>query len=95
MTAATSPPALSPDGRRATVRMLQLKGSTTYVCRRCRGGIRVVSAWYLPDSCPECGASTWTEGRCACSARRRPGVPGQAFCHACGEGIWVRLGGAS
>jgi hypothetical protein len=83
----------SPERRRADARMLHLKGSTTYVCRRCRGGIRVVSAWYLPDSCPQCGAATWTGDRCSCSAERRPGAHGHAFCHACGDGIWVRLGG--
>jgi hypothetical protein len=93
MTAVTAPQALSPEGRRAAARMLHLRGSTTYVCRRCRGGIRVVSAWHLPDSCPQCGASTWRGGRCSCSAERRPGVHGHAFCHACGEGIWVRLDG--
>jgi hypothetical protein len=54
--------------------------------------VRVVSAWYLPDACPLCGASTWTAGRCACSAERRPDAHGQAFCHACGSGIWVRIG---
>jgi hypothetical protein len=74
--------------------MLHLRGSTAYVCRRCRGGIRVVSAWYLPDACPRCGASTWEHGACRCSAERRPGGHGQAFCHACGDGIWVRVGPA-
>ena len=95
MSAATRPKSPLPEARRAAVRMLQLMGSTTYVCRRCRGGFRVVSAWYLPDSCPQCGASTWTGGRCSCSAERRPGAHGHAFCHACGDGIWIRLGGAS
>ena len=72
--------------------MLHLRGATTYACRGCRSGIRVVSAWYLPDACPACGASTWTDGRCACSAQRRPGIHGRAFCHDCGDGIWVRVG---
>ena len=76
--------------------MLHLKGSTAYACCHCQSGIRVVSAWYLPDSCPWCGASTWLDGRCACSAERRPEGHGQAFCHACGRGIWARVGaGAS
>jgi hypothetical protein len=91
MIAAPPPSPVSPEQRRAEVRMLHLKGSTTYACRRCRGGIRVVSAWYLPDACPRCGASTWLEGRCECSAERRPGSHGQAFCQACGNGIWARV----
>ncbi|HSJ72703.1 MAG TPA: hypothetical protein VK904_00170 [Miltoncostaeaceae bacterium] len=92
MICAPGPSSASPAERRADARTLRLKGSTTYACRGCRNGIRVVSAWYLPDSCPACGASTWTEGRCSCSAGRRPGVHGHAFCHACGDGIWVRVG---
>jgi hypothetical protein len=83
---------LAPSERRAHLRMLQLRGSTSYACRRCRSAIRVASAWYLPEACPACGASTWTGGRCACSAERRPGVRGRAYCHACGDGIWVRVG---
>jgi len=82
---------LSPSERRAELRRLHLRGSTAFACRRCRGALRVTGAWYLPDACPSCGASTWTGGRCACSAERRPGRHGRAFCHACGEGIWVRL----
>jgi hypothetical protein len=85
-------PSLSPAERRAHLRTLHLRGATTYVCRTCRNGVRVVSAWYLPDSCPSCGASTWADGRCACSALRRPGGHGRAFCHECGDGIWLRVG---
>jgi hypothetical protein len=78
---------------RAQDQRLHLRGSRTYACRRCREGIRVVSAYYLPEVCPTCGAATWTAGRCSCSAERRPGIRGRAFCHACGESIWTRVGG--
>ena len=97
MTALTSaPPGVprtNPAGDRAELRRLRLRGSCTYVCRRCRSPIRAVSAYYLPDACPACGAATWTGGRCVCSATRRPGARGRAFCHACGRGVWARVGG--
>jgi hypothetical protein len=82
-----------PAADRAELRTLRLRGSRTWVCRRCRSPIRAVSAYYLPDACPACGAATWPGGRCACSATRRPGSRGRAFCHACGCGVWARVGG--
>jgi hypothetical protein len=85
-------PSLSRAERGAHLRGLHLQGATAYACRTCRNGVRVVSAWYLPAACPACGASTWSDGRCACSARRRPGTHGRAFCHQCGDGIWLRVG---
>jgi hypothetical protein len=78
---------------RAELRRLRLRGSSTYVCRRCRSPVRVVSAYYLPDACPACGAATWIDDRCACSATRRPGPRGGAFCHACGRSVWACVGG--
>lgn len=59
---------------RAQHRRLHLTSPNTHVCTRCRQGVRVVSAYYLPDTCPACEATTWPGGRCACSAARRLGT---------------------
>ena len=87
-------PASAADEARAQAHRLRLAPSRVYACRFCREAIKVTSARYLPDECAACGASTWEDdGRCAnwihCDGVRRPGVQGQAHCHACGFSVWT------
>jgi hypothetical protein len=85
----------TPAGRaRADVHRLRLSRHLVYACRSCRGAVRVTSAHYLPEACPDCGASTWGDDlHCTnshgCDAVRRPGIRGRAHCHACGASVWT------
>ena len=84
---------------RGGIRRLHLHGATIYACRHCRTPVRVVSAAYLPESCPGCGRGTWTpEGHCAvtpaCATVRPAGDRPHAHCPGCGESVWRRVASA-
>ena len=49
-------PATAAGRARADVHRLRLSRHQVYACRSCRGAVRVTSAHYLPEDCPECGA---------------------------------------
>ena len=87
-------PATDAGRARADVHRLRLSRHLVYACRSCRSAVRVTSAHYLPEACPEGGASTGGDDlRCTkphgCDDVRRPWLRGRAQCTACGNSVWT------